>query len=133
MLSAVRVVKSVVAMLFAVFWTVVTAHCQIEVLPGMEFLRCVPGQESTPASDSHCGDNACANIESGHYTTTFARISAPAPLFTLAVCAHALVEDPLPDQEAKSALWTAEATAPPRPWQFSHRTALPPRAPSIAS
>jgi hypothetical protein len=126
-------IKSVLATWLAVFWTVAAGYCQIEVLPGMEFLRCVPAQESTPASGSHCGDSVCANIESGQYRSESARIFTPAPLLTLAVCALAFVEAPLSDQEAKLALIIAEATAPPKPWQFTHRTALAPRAPSIAS
>ena len=128
-----RLVKSVLATWLAVFWTVAAGYCQIEVLPGMEFLRCVPGQESVPVSGSHCGDSVCASIESGQYKTDCERVTAPPPLLTLAVCALAFVEAPLSDQEAKLALIIAEATAPPKPWQFSHRTALAPRAPSIAS
>ncbi len=125
--------KAIVATLFAVFWTVAAAHCQIEVLPGLGFLRCVPAEQSAPSSGSHCGDNVCVTIESGQYATDFERVSAPAPPLTLAVSAFALAAIPLPDQEAESLLTPAEATAPRKPWQFVFRTALPPRAPSVAS
>jgi hypothetical protein len=117
-------------MMFAVFWIVMTSHCQIEMLAGVEFLRCVPSSES-PAFPSHCGDDVCSIIESGLYTPGIDPVTAPMPLLVQAVDEAGLLESPLPERTSLIVPLLSESAAPPRPWQFIHRSACPPRAPSF--
>lgn len=123
--------KSILAVVLAVLWTAIGAHCQIETLPGMGSLRCDTQEQQSSASDSHCGDSHCIAIEQGHYQASQqAPLKAMPPvvfLFIVPVCELAT------ESSLISGWMETDATAPPRPWQFFSRAALPPRAPSIIS
>ena len=98
----------------------------LESVSGLDFLKCAGA--SVPADNGHCDEDGCAQVESGNYKVSdthsdFALPDFPALLITLAVG---------PASEATAAV----IQAPPEilsGWQFTYRTALPPRAPSIIS
>lgn len=114
----------------AALWVAVSAHCQLEFLPGFELLRCdfSPGT----ATGSHCEVNGCGVVKSGQVQTARVQPVAPAPVLLLGLL-------PPPTDEPPQCLWpggdSSELVPPelPRIWQFSLRTALSPRAPSLAS
>ncbi|MCI0538431.1 MAG: hypothetical protein L0Z50_24760 [Verrucomicrobiales bacterium] len=117
------------------FWVLMTSHCGWERIPGLKFLACTPLAEAAPHQPSDCGDDdACATVESGNYKSEEGQVSAPkAPILPVAF-ALALLSD-LAALEPPASEISPEATPPElaHVWQFSFRTALPPRAPSFIS
>ena len=119
--------------LAAFLWLPASAHCQLETFLGLEILACPAEIQAGADNDSHCPDNGCCSVEHSSYQAGLFRPSvtaeqiflqwqAPAEVFPLPLdAAHTLVPPPAPP--------------PPLPtcWQFSLRTALPPRAPSIVA
>ena len=112
-------------------WLGATNHCRLEQLPGLEFLQCA--SDSVTESDCSNGEDACAAIEKGAYKTERSKVAPAGPLLLVALLgpnacrlqtpiATALVDSPLLSSPELSVTW-----------QFSLRTALSPRAPSIVS
>jgi hypothetical protein len=122
----------IVALLLAVFWMPLTSHCNLEQLPGLQFLACGDQSDQTPHTNTGCGESACASVESGLYKTEERPNTLPASAL-LPVFGVAAAMDTLPQM---AQLRANLEFAPPelsRGWQFHFRTALPPRAPSLAS
>lgn len=108
-----------------------TMHCQLESVPGFEFLAC---QTTTPESkpDSHC-DTGCCAAEKSQYKSTQLRVTIPSPdLLPLSSVLLLDLANTLP-VEVSIGILTAAPPGLTTSWQFSSRTALPVRAPSIAS
>jgi hypothetical protein len=109
-----------------------TMHCQLEAIPGLEFLAC---QTTAPASNStsHCPDSGCCSAEKSEYKSEQLRVSLPTPeLLPMSSALLLTLANSLPDEVSVGIL----TAAPPqllKTWQFASRTALPARAPSIAS
>ncbi len=125
----VRRLFTVVAFLLIGCWAPLTAHCNLDRLPAFEFLKCA--QDAQPAGD--CDDTACDSVESGLYKTQEHPELNLSPVLEVVCFALFLVE---PDNANDSAFECAPTVSPPDlpvTWQFSFRTALPPRAPSITS
>jgi hypothetical protein len=130
----VKLVQKIFILGFVAFWAVITNHCSLELVPGLDFLACSPQTEATPHQPSDCGDDdACATIESGLYKSEQRQVSAgKAPFlsvaYTLALLAHAVAFEPaasrVPEHSPPELVHT---------WQFLSRAALPPRAPSFLS
>ena len=121
-----------VALVLLALWVPVTAHCKLETLSGLDFLACLEHEDSVPHQDSDCKDDVCASVESGNY-----RVEDNPPLILPPLVISAplgidwLAEEPRPE----SAISATSFPPPelPRLWQFSYRTALPPRAPSLGA
>jgi hypothetical protein len=122
------------ALALAVLWLPVSVHCQLEQLPGLDFLSCCDHEDTTaPHQDDDCEGDACAVVESGLYKSEERQISLPAPDLAPVVFQLLPSPDPLSCTVARGGV---DGTAPPelaRVWQFSFRAALPPRAPSLVS
>lgn len=121
-------------MVFSAFaWLGVIMHCQLEAVPGFEFLACLTetGCHNEPGSDH--GDDGCCAAEKSEYKSNQSRQTLPAPNFVL-LCPTPVLDfaDALPD-EVSAGILTAAPPELPRCWQFVFRTASPPRAPSFAS
>src|SRR4051812_3003890 len=56
-------VHKLTALVFVVLWVPITSHCQLEKVPGLEFLHCA---SDTPGN-SDCQGDGCQVIESGFY------------------------------------------------------------------
>lgn len=135
--SIIRYVKwlrTIVVLTLAALWLPVSVHCQLEQLPGLEFLSCCNHEDTTaPHQDDDCKGDACAVVESGLYKTEERQISLPAPDWMPVASYCALRPEACFCAEVRS---SHQGTAPPelsRVWQFSFRTALLPRAPSVVS
>ena len=115
--------------LFGIFlalaWVPITSHCALEDLPGLQFFQCATDTEQ----DSDCEGDGCYQVESASYKVSETQTPVPVPLFTVMVQISLL--EMLPTQPPLPA--TAAPLAIPKGWQFSFRTALPPRAPSPVS
>lgn len=131
-----KLVKTAFVLALAAFWALVTSHCGLENTFGLEFLTCsTEAADATPHQSSDCGDDdACATIESGCYKSEERQVSVTKPCLAPAALALPLLSERTDFESAARLL--APATTPPElahAWQFSFRTALPPRAPSLLS
>jgi hypothetical protein len=121
------------SVMVAILWLPMAAHCQLESLPGLEFLACQTGDTASENSDSHCGEVGCCSVERAEYKTGQFRPTPPSPNWLPISPALLLTLARAMPDEIVLCVVTA---APPQlaaGWRFSSRTALPPRAPSIAS
>jgi hypothetical protein len=115
--------------LFGIFlalaWVPITSHCAWENLPGLQLFQCATDTEQ----DSDCEGDACVQVESASYKVSETETRVPVPpllvLFQISLLEMLPTQQPLPA--------TAAPLAIPKGWQFSFRTALPPRAPSFVS
>ena len=124
--------RTLLTLLLVAVWPLATSHCSLEQLPGFEFISC-----ATEADDGHaetdCETDSCASIESGLYKTEDTQQKVPTPPL---LTSEFLTTMLLAQTESSSA--GIDDLAPPPPellksWQFSSRTALSPRAPSLVS
>ncbi len=106
-------------------------HCILEGVPGFDFLKTCCFVDTGASSPQDCESDECV-VENGIYRTEEQTVSAPQPLLLLALLSS-VIEVPLPEPQV--ALLVASESPPElsKGWQFCHRTALPPRAPSLAS
>lgn len=116
--------------MLVVLWLPATLRCEIETLPGLEFLGC-----ATPcngADDKSCSD--CANLETGLVKISNDQIKAPAPAeLLLCQCEFCLrPEFSAPDSGVRvTRQQTGTRDERQRTWHFVRRAALPSRAPSV--
>lgn len=112
----------------ALVWVPVTSHCAWEHVPGFEAFKCA-GSSAEPTEKPDCSDDGCSQLEQGLYKLTEPSVSIPAP--SLAIVIQLVVfEAPLPVEQPSPV--TASPPEIPVCWTFLYRTALPPRAPSLA-
>jgi hypothetical protein len=129
--TAVRVLKRLLLILLVLGWAPITAHCKLEILPGLEFLQCISEAQASSGSEGHCNDTECCSVETSLYKAAQPRVAIPAPeLSTFSMDSRLTLATPLPGQVHPGIL-----PVPPRDfiepsWQFLFRTASPPRAPS---
>ncbi|HWI58969.1 MAG TPA: hypothetical protein VNZ22_17220 [Bacillota bacterium] len=121
----------VIAVVLLAFWGLATSHCALEQVTGLEFLACCQHPDQAPHQDNDCEQDSCATIEAGFYKVEEASTSAPALplLFTWTVQQWVVAPATYSIPQ-----FTPASSAPPelpRLWLFHHRTALPPRAPSL--
>jgi len=128
-MTHVKSLKTVITLLLLALWPLVVMHCKLETMPGLEFLRCA---SDTPTS-SDCEGDGCLTVESATYKAPDHENVTPQPVF------QALALSALPEGENRSCdpdLPVLVSSVPPelpKVWQFSFRTALLPRAPTIVS
>ena len=128
-----RSVKIVLTVLLALFWVAATNHCRLEHIPGLAFMVCCDQEDSTGSQDKDCETDGCAAVENQLYKAENTQLSMPAPTFVFTLFLTPLFDE-LPTPAASShVLPDAAPMQLPRVWQFFYRTALPPRAPSLAS
>jgi hypothetical protein len=122
-----------VIVLLALAWAPLTSHCQLESIPGLEFLHCSPeGHASTGDGGDPCQDGACCSIESAKYQSPRQQQIIPIVLALPPAGCFEVLERLLP-VEISLATLTAGPPLFQNGWQFFFRTALSPRAPSLAS
>ena len=124
--------KNILFVLAAMLWLPMSAHCQLEKIPGFTFLACVSDSDS-PGKNSDCDDASCCAAEKSQYKPNQIRITIPTPdLLPLVTAGLPDIAGTLAD-EISAAAFAALPPELPKCWQFVFRTAAPPRAPSFAS
>lgn len=118
------------AWLLAVLWLPVTMHCKLELLPSLKFLACCQHQNSAPHQDSDCDEDICATVESGAYLIQANPSFIIPPILGWVISALNGPDETGRLPEPRVCLGNRAPPRPPKPWQFSHRAAFPPRAPS---
>lgn len=132
-MDAVPHLRKSLFVLMALAWLLATNHCLLERLPSLEFISCCAADASGSHSGNDCDDDGCQAVESGDYKAGTARVVVAAPPISWTV---SQLPSPLDAGSAVHFQREPRANAPPdlpKRWQFSRRTALPPRAPSFAS
>ena len=130
-LLGVRRFRHILFVVAAMLWLPASAHCQLETIGGLELLRCASSNPSGP-SQGHC-ENGCCAAEHSQYNGDHGRLSVSIPVFLQTSTAFSIdAPRALPDEVSLGVL-TAAPPELPKAWQFSFRTALPVRAPSLLS
>ena len=124
--------KSVAVLLLAL-WVPVTMHCTLETMPGFSFLQWCCGGDEAPEQDHDCSQDFCSAVESGLYKIEDNPAVVPALVLLLAFAAWDCVAEPPTDSAPQFVPVSSAPPELPRLWQFSYRTALPPRAPSLVA
>ncbi|HWQ90541.1 MAG TPA: hypothetical protein VN673_02630 [Clostridia bacterium] len=117
-------------LILAALWAPITAHCAVEAVCGFDLLTCCSHAEAAPHQDDDCARDGCSVVESGLYKIDEQPVTAP-PMVLLTSCARAGAQ--LPESVLS---FPIPVVAPPglsQGWQFSCRTALPVRAPSLTA
>jgi hypothetical protein len=109
-------------------WLPLMVHCNLEVIPGLEFLRCA----SDSGEQGGCDGHACCAIEKSQYKAEETLSTLPLPEIFLTPALPVVATITVLSVES-SHLPTAAPPDLPKCWQFVFRTAAPPRAPSFAS
>jgi len=129
----VRSLKNILFVFSAFAWLGMSMHCQLEAVSGLEFLACAAGNDCHNQPGSDRGEDGCCSVEKSEYKINQSRL-------TLQVSDLVLFgPTPAPDfgntlpAEVGTGILTAAPPELPRCWQFSFRTALPARAPSLFS
>ena len=131
-LSSVSKLTKVVALTVLALWGLAAMHCTLEAVPGFDFLKSCCFVDSEPTSARDCGGDGCCAVEDGSYRSEEQTASVPQPLLILSLLSP-VIEAPMPELQSQFLVASRIPLELPRIWQFSHRTALSPRAPSIAS
>jgi hypothetical protein len=122
----------IVALTVLALWGLAAMHCKLEAVPGLEFLKtCCFADSSTPSSKG-CEGDGCGAVEDGNYRAEEQSAFAPQPVLFLALVAR-IIEAPLPEFPPYTFGTCHPPPDLPKAWQFSYRTALPPRAPSFVA
>jgi len=129
----VRRFQNIVFALAAFLWLPVSAHCQLEIVTGFEFLDCPTEGDCHDNQNSGRSDTRCCSVEKSEYKSNRPHLTLPSPDFVRIYSTIVLTAaDNLPAEVGVGIL----TAAPPefsKIWHFVSRTALPVRAPSIAS
>ena len=114
----------IVGLVLTLLWVPITAHCMLENVPGLQFLKCAT---DTPEG-SPCQDE-CSQLESASYKISDTHTDFMPPVLT-EILAFVILKFRADEQPI-----TVIETPPeiPSGWQFTFRTALPRRAPSLVS
>lgn len=119
--------------MMAFLWLAQAAHCQAGTIPGLEILACSSNTNSENEPHSCCG-GTCKTLESRQSKTEEKkRLAAPQPE-SLPWLTKTLAALLLSEPEIDSRISLADVPPElPKCWHFLSRTALPVRAPSLAS
>jgi hypothetical protein len=122
---SVKRLRQIVGLLLLLLWVPTTAHCALEIIPGLEMFHCEA--ENSPQPD--CDTDGCAQVENPTYKGSDSQVPVLPPIL--------IVLFELPAIEIAPTQGLILTTAAPREitsrWQISSRAALPPRAPSFVS
>ena len=119
------------ALALVALWPLAMNHCKLETLPGFTFLNCAVETPDTHGADKDCAER-CA-FEKSQYRADHVPLNVSAPNLLPVFSAPVLPVFAALPAEVSGGILTA---APPQLLQsryFVDRTALPVRAPSLAS
>ena len=129
-MNGLRHFRNIIFALAAFLWLPASAHCQLEAVPGLEFLHCAADSDN---SKGDCKEDGCCSVEKSQYKSEQHGDAVLLPAF--------LPVDPMPVPDMAHSLpadvsvgiLTAAPPELPASWRFVSRAALPARAHSLAS
>jgi hypothetical protein len=110
-------------------WGLAAMHCQLEAVQGLEFLKNCCLVESAASSPDDCTSEGCCAVEESNYRSEEQTAAVPQPFLVLALLSP-VIEVPLPELRNCVVIGTQSPPELSKIWQFSHRAARLPRAPS---
>jgi hypothetical protein len=129
----VRMLRSLLAVILVLSWVPITSHCQLESVPGLEFLECSTEGHASDTESHPCQDGDCCTVESSDFASSrnyqFTRVMVVAIL----PFDSSFGVEQLPPTNIGLGVLTGSPPELPASWQFLSRAALPARAPSRAS
>jgi hypothetical protein len=129
----VRWLNKIVALGLLLLWMPATSLCLIERTGWLAHDDCCPSSSAKTPPCKPSNESPCCALASASYKSHFhERLTPKAPVFVLL----AIVTAADPDEWLTLSAFVSETPSPlelPTTWQFSLRTALPPRAPSFVS
>lgn len=129
-MTGVRHFRNIIFALAAFMWLPASAHCHLETIPGLEFLRCADDGQNAKGT---CDGSGCCAVEKSQYQSEQNYFTFSTPDFLPALHPSLIqVENSLP-AEVSVGILTAAPPQLVKTWHFVSRTALPARAPSLAS
>jgi hypothetical protein len=133
-LTPVKSCRTLLTLLLVALWPLATSHCNLEQLASLEFLACADATTTTsPHQDNDCETDSCASVESGFYKTEDGQQVVPTPPLIPSAFLTAIMLEAAQPTASQSIILDSAPPGLPQHWQFSFRTALPPRAPSFVS
>ncbi len=132
-LTPVKSLRILLTLLLVALWPLVTSHCSLEHMPGLEFLACADEAAAAPHQENDCETDSCASVESGFYKTEDGRQVVPTPPLAASPFLTAGLLEAAQPATAGCIVFDSAPPELPKVWQFSHRAAAPPRAPSFVS
>ena len=124
--------KTVLILLLTLFWAAASNHCKLEQVPGLDFLAGSDHAKDAAPEDKSCDTDGCS-FEGQLYKVEKSQASMPAPIFLFTFLLSPLIGELSASEAVSHVLPDAVPVQLARVWQFSYRTALPPRAPSLLS
>ncbi len=126
-----RGARAMICLALALIWVGMPVHCLVEPLANGTVFSCANEQDCNSPADKGCDDDFCNSLESAKYFSKRHVVVVAVPVF------QAL--DILPEERApKSEAFAVSTGFDPldflhASWQFGHRTAAAPRAPSLTA
>lgn len=131
--NCVRRFRNIFFALAAFLWLPASAHCELETLPGFEFMHCAVDKQSPVDGNAGCNDCGCCAVEKSQYRASHIYLNAPVPgLLPILFATRLASFQPMPAEVCVGVLTAAPPELLPSR-HFLSRTALPVRAPSLAS
>jgi hypothetical protein len=128
-----RFAKTVMSLSLALVWAMLSSHCVLEALPGMDFFACADKIEHSSAEESHGCDEECCPVEFADYQVQRQPELVPLCDVPAVPSSMACAVDPGSFTEVRVSPVTASPLELSHRWQFHLRLALPARAPSLSS
>jgi hypothetical protein len=128
----VRHFRNIIFALAAFLWLPASAHCQLESVPGFEFLQCAADAPTSNGS-TDCADSDCCAAEKAQYKSAQLRVKLPLPELLPELPVEFTFAAKLTLETLSVAGLVAARPELPHCWQFLFRTAAPPRSPSFIS
>jgi hypothetical protein len=129
----VRRFQNIVFALAAFLWLPVSAHCQLEVITGFEFLDCPSEGDCHENQSSDRSDAGCCPVEKSEYKSNRSSLTQLSPHCVGIYSPIELAAADTLHTEVGVGILTAAPPEFSKVWHFVSRRALPARAPSIAS
>jgi len=131
-LMRVRSLRSILLVLLAVAWVPLTSHCKWEGITDLELFHCAAEAPSATGGGEPCEQDTCCAVEFAQYASPRPQDILPA-FVAIPPTTFATELEPNRPTEVNLGILTAGPPGLAASWQFHFRTALPARAPSIAS
>lgn len=129
----VRLLRTVVGWVLLLVWLPATSLCLVERAGWLANDDCCPSSAPKSSPGKQSNDTTCCTLASASYKADdYSRLHIAAPLFIGVLIFEAFAAE----AEPGDTVLKADDLSPPvllKTWQFTSRTALPPRAPSLAS
>jgi hypothetical protein len=128
-----RLLRIAMISVMALLWMAQAGHCSLRIIPGLDFLDCTGAQTSASSSEVCCAGE-CKSVESRQQRTeTRKPLASPKSEVMLCLKGDLAAKALLPSENHRFKTFADIPPEFPKRWQFIERTALPPRAPSVAS